>query len=65
LAGRQFIPLAQTNPATSFIASLIETYKLNAVDPHAWLDRTLTAIARGHLQSNITDLMPWNYAAKV
>lgn len=27
------------------IASLIETCKLNAVDPHAWLDRTLTAIA--------------------
>jgi transposase len=47
------------------IASLIETCKLNTVDPHAWLDRTLTAIARGHLQSNITDLMPWNYAAKV
>jgi hypothetical protein len=47
------------------IASLIETCKLNAVDPQAWLTRTLTAIAGGHMQSNIANLMPWNYAAKV
>lgn len=47
------------------IASLIETCKLNAVDPHAWLKTTMTAIAGGHMQSNIADLMPWNYAAKV
>ena len=47
------------------IASLIETCKINAVDPHAWLATTLTAIAGGHMQSNIADLMPWNYAAKV
>ncbi len=38
---------------------------MNAVDPHAWLATTLTAIAGGHMQSNIADLMPWNYAAKV
>ncbi len=47
------------------IASLIETYKMNAVDPHAWLATTLTAIAGGHMQSDVADLMPWNYAAKV
>ena len=47
------------------IASLIETCKLNAVDPHAWLATTLTAIAGGHMQSSIADLMPWNYVAKV
>lgn len=46
------------------IASLIETCKLNAVDPHAWLTRTLEAIAGGHMQSDIADLMPWNYDAK-
>jgi hypothetical protein len=33
------------------IASLIETCKLNAIDPHEWLASTLTAIARGHMQS--------------
>ena len=47
------------------IASLIETCKMNAVDPHAWLATTLTSIAGGHMQSNIADLMPWNYTAKV
>ena len=47
------------------IASLIETCKLNSVDPHAWLAATLTAIVTGHKQSQIHDLLPWNYAAKV
>ncbi len=47
------------------IASLIETCKLNAVDPHAWLTMTLAAIAGGHMQSKIAELMPWNYTAKV
>nr|BAH89869.1 putative transposase [uncultured bacterium]BAH90007.1 putative transposase [uncultured bacterium]BAH90273.1 putative transposase [uncultured bacterium] len=47
------------------IASLIETCKLNSVDPQTWLANTLTAIANGHKQSQINDLLPWNYAAKV
>ncbi len=45
----------------AMIASLIETCKLNAVDPHAWLAATLTAIAQGHMQSDIDALLPWNY----
>ncbi|VDS09596.1 hypothetical protein PARHAE_02799 [Paracoccus haematequi] len=44
------------------IASLIETCKMNGVDPHAWLTTTLTAILRDHKQSQIDDLLPWNYA---
>lgn len=47
------------------IASLIETCKMNAVDPHAWLASTLKAIVSGHKQSQIADLLPWNYAIKV
>lgn len=43
------------------IASLIETCKLNAVDPHAYLADTLTAIVDGHKQSQLNDLLPWNY----
>ena len=45
----------------AMIASLIETCKLNAVDPHAWLTATLTAIAQVHRQSDIDALLPWNY----
>jgi transposase len=47
------------------IASLIETCKMNSVDPHAWLANTLISIVNGHKQSQIDDLMPWNYAIKV
>ncbi len=47
------------------IASMIETCKMNGVDPHAWLTTTLTAIAKDHKQSNIQDLLPWNYAVTV
>ena len=49
----------------AIIASLIETCKLNAVDPHTWLASVITAIVQGHKQSQINDLLPWKYAAKV
>jgi transposase len=41
------------------IASLIETCKLNQVDPHAYLTDVLQRLVAGHLQSRIDDLMPW------
>jgi transposase len=47
------------------IASLIETCKMNAINPHAWLASTLTEIVNGHKQRQIDNLLPWNYAAKV
>jgi transposase len=43
------------------IASLIETCKINGVEPFAYLKATLTAIANGHPQSRIDDLMPWHF----
>ena len=49
----------------AIIASLVETCKLNAIEPHAYLTQTLRAIINGHKQSQINDLLPWNYAAKV
>jgi transposase len=45
------------------IASLIETCKLNAVDPQVYLTRTLSGIVRGHKQRQIDDLLPWNHQA--
>jgi transposase len=47
------------------IASLIETCKLNSVDPFAYLTATLTVIVNGHKQSRIDELLPWNYSATV
>jgi hypothetical protein len=47
------------------IASLIETCKLNAIDPQAYLASTLTAIINGHKQSRVDELLPWNFPAKM
>jgi transposase len=43
------------------IASLIETCKLNNVDPHAYLNETITLIVNGHLNSRLDELMPWDH----
>ena len=43
----------------AIIASLIETCKLNDVNPHAWLTDTLTKLVNHWPQSRIDDLMPW------
>jgi transposase len=45
----------------AIIASLIETCKLNRVNPHAWLTATLTKLVNGWPASKIDDLMPWAY----
>jgi len=44
---------------------LIETCKLNQIEPHAYLTATLSAIVNGQKQSQIDDLLPWNYVATV
>ena len=40
--------------------TLIETAKLNGIDPHAWLTLTLERIAAGWPNRQINDLMPWH-----
>jgi transposase len=45
------------------IASLIETAKLNNVDPLAWLTSTLERLARGHSSQELDQLMPWKFKA--
>jgi len=47
----------------AMLASLIETCKLNAVEPHAYISGILTAIVNGHKQSDIEGLLPWNFKA--
>ena len=41
------------------IATLIETAKVNGVEPYAYLKATLEAIAAGHPASRIDELLPW------
>ena len=44
--------------------TLIETAKLNAVNPQAWLTDVLSRIA-DHKINRIDELLPWRYAASV
>jgi transposase len=46
------------------IASLIESCKLNSVEPHAYLADVIVRIVAGHPQSQIDDLLPWAYVAQ-
>ncbi len=43
------------------IALLIETAKLNGVEPFAYRKATLEAIAAGHPQKRIDELLPRNF----
>lgn len=45
------------------IATLLQTCKMNAVDPVAWLTQTLQRIANHWPSVEINALMPWNYKA--
>ena len=41
--------------------SILQTAKLNRVNPEAYLTDTLASIADGHPINRIDELMPWAY----
>jgi len=43
------------------IASLLETAKLNGVEPYAYLKDVLERMTNGHPMSRIDELLPWNW----
>lgn len=43
------------------LATLLQTCKMNGVDPLAWLDQTLRRIAQAWPAAEIEALMPWNF----
>jgi len=45
----------------AMLASLIETCKLNQIEPYGYLTDVLTAIVNGHKQKDIEQLLPWNF----
>ena len=47
----------------AIIASLIETCKLNGIDPTTYLADVITKIVNGHPNSQIDELLPWAYPA--
>jgi len=46
------------------LASLIETCKLNSVNPQAYFTDLLTRLVNGWPQKSIDELMPWHWAPK-
>jgi transposase len=46
------------------LASLIETCKLNGVNPQVYFTDLLTRLVNGWPQNRIDELMPWNWAPK-
>jgi hypothetical protein len=49
------------NEAAAIAYTLIQTAKLNGVDPQAWLTDVLSRIA-DHKITRLNELMPWRYA---
>ena len=47
----------------AIIASLVETCKLNAIDPQLYLADVITKIVNGHPNTQIDQLLPWAYPA--
>lgn len=47
------------------IATLLQTAKMNNVDPLAWLTQTLVRMANGWPAQDIDALMPWNFESSV
>lgn len=47
----------------AILSSLIETCKLNAIDPEAYLADIFTRIVSRHPINRLDELLPWNWAA--
>lgn len=45
----------------AMLAPLIETCKLNKIEPHSYLTGVLTAIVNCYKQKDIDQLLPWNF----
>ncbi|WP_413061440.1 IS66 family transposase (plasmid) [Sphingomonas carotinifaciens] len=43
--------------------SLLETAKLNGINPQEWLADVLDRVGQGHSINRLDELMPWNWAA--
>ncbi|MEQ9661166.1 MAG: IS66 family transposase [Parasphingopyxis sp.] len=46
------------------VASLVETAKLNKVEPYAWIADVLQRMVDGHPANRIDELLPWNWKAE-
>ncbi len=45
-------------------ASLVETCRINAMEPETYFAGGIAKLVDGHLQSRIDELLPWAYATQ-
>ena len=45
----------------AIVCSLVETTKLNAIEPFAYLRDVLQRMLDGHPMGRLDDLLPWNW----
>jgi hypothetical protein len=60
-----FIGSDQGGERAATLYTLIESAKLNGLDPEAYLAYVIDRLASGHLASKLGELLPWNYKAAI
>jgi transposase len=59
-----FLGSDQGGARAAVIYTLIESAKLNGLDPEAYLADVIDRMAKGHPISRLAELLPWNWAAQ-
>ena len=55
-----FIGSDKGGERAAILYTLIETAKLNGLNPEAYLTHVIDRLAHGHLASRLSELLPWN-----
>jgi len=48
----------------AILYTVLETAKLNGLDPEAWLADVINRMAKGHPMNRLAELLPWNWKAE-
>ena len=43
----------------AIVTSLVETAKLNGIEPYAWMHDTLARMVNRHTSGSLDELLPW------
>jgi hypothetical protein len=49
----------------AILYTVLESAKLNGLDPQAWLSDVIDRLARGHPINRTSEMLPWNWQPKI
>lgn len=49
----------------AILYTVLESAKLNGLDPQAWLSDVIDRLARGHPINRLGELLPWNWQPQI